>query len=220
MMAKTPTGSREKDQEEDRIKHAEQRNSLLQEIRSHHEAQHLLLKEIKVIQETNQKMLRRVMEEIKLINSSAHPSKKTSVIPKIPFSSKNQFEDFEKFIQNSENTFSAFVEELSSETFNSSVTFIKTSWRRLISDQVAQQMSWQGTLAKSPVRPLSTTLAIKQVYFKKYPLGNDVEFQKTCISFFQHASTRLKKRKSYKGKENESLESTFDDSALIEFIPL
>ncbi|XP_075151537.1 uncharacterized protein LOC142225615 [Haematobia irritans] len=201
MASKTQTGPREKDQEEDRINHAEQRNSLLQEIRSHHEAHHLLLKEIKVDQETNKKMLRRVMEEIKLINSSAHPFKKTSVVPKPPFSSKNQFEDFEKSIQKSENTFSAFVEELASETFNSSVTFVKTSWRHLISDEVAQQISWQGTLTKSPVRPLSTTLAIKQVYFKKYPMGNDEEFQKTCISFFQHASTRLKKRKSYKPKE-------------------
>lgn len=53
------------------------------------------------------------------------------------------------------------VAELTAQHISNSVSFLKISWRRMMSDQVAQHFCWTGTIEKPAIRALNVTKALR-----------------------------------------------------------
>ncbi|XP_067642808.1 uncharacterized protein [Eurosta solidaginis] len=151
--------------------------------------------------QSTQKLLKRVLEEVKLGASSATVKRK-KILPQKPFSEVHAFSEFEAKIQSSENKYNDLTIICASTT-----KFIKMAWRKIITDNVAQSYSWQGTKTKTPARALSVTGALKQAFCLKFPnVANDSDFKRATINFFQYASTRLNKKVEYEKQKNTSLQ--------------
>ncbi|XP_067633787.1 uncharacterized protein [Eurosta solidaginis] len=127
--------------------------------------------------QSTQKLLKRVLEEVKLGASSATVKRK-KILPQKPFSEVHEFSEFEAKIQSSENKYNDLVAELQTIICASTTKFIKMAWRKIITDNVAQSYSWQGTKTKTPARALSVTGALKQTFCLKFPnVANDSDNQ-------------------------------------------
>lgn len=120
-----------------------------------------------------------------------------NVIPETPFRSVLDFEVFEKLIKSSEEAYRNLVAELTAQHISNSVSFLKISWRRMMSDQVAQHFCWTGTIEKPAIRALNVTKALREAYQRKFHFSTNGDFQHTVQSFFQHAKTRLQKKQNY-----------------------
>ncbi|XP_067629409.1 uncharacterized protein [Eurosta solidaginis] len=156
--------------------------------------------------QSTKKLLKRVLEEVKLGASSATVKRK-KILPQKPFSEVHEFSEFEAKIQSSENKYNDLVAELQTIICASTTKFIKMAWRKIITDNVAQSYSWQGTKTKTSARALSVTGALKQAFCLKFPnVANDSDFERATINFFQHASTRLNKKVEYEKQKNTSLQ--------------
>ncbi|XP_017482646.1 PREDICTED: uncharacterized protein LOC108371570, partial [Rhagoletis zephyria] len=75
----------------------------------------------------------------------------------------NFVEDFIKLESSLEDeiVFKKFKQELDMSCEKSYDKFIRTSWRRIFTDEVAQQFSWRGTATKKCIRGARVTLAIR-----------------------------------------------------------
>ncbi|XP_067630818.1 E3 SUMO-protein ligase PIAS2 isoform X2 [Eurosta solidaginis] len=155
--------------------------------------------------QSTQKLLKRVFEEVKLGASSA-TAKRKKILPQKPFSEVHEFSEFEAKIQNSENKYNDLVAELQTIICASTTKFIKMAWRKIITDNVAHSYSWQGTKTKTPARALSVTGAVKPFYLKFPNVANNSEFERATINFFQHSSTRLNKKVEYEKQKNTRLQ--------------
>ncbi|XP_067622219.1 uncharacterized protein [Eurosta solidaginis] len=113
--------------------------------------------------QSTQKLLKRVLEEVKLGASSATVKRK-KFIPQKPLSEVHAFSEFQAKIQSSENKYNDMVAELQTIICASTTKFIKMAWRKIVTDNVAQSYSWQGTKTKTPARALSVTGALKRNY--------------------------------------------------------
>ncbi|XP_049302159.1 uncharacterized protein LOC125775320 isoform X2 [Bactrocera dorsalis] len=153
---------------------------------------------------TTQKLLKRVLEEVKSTSHNA-TKKRNKILPQKPFAEAHDFATFEDKIQSSETKFNDLVAELQMIIASNSDKFVKMAWRKVFTDDVAQIYSWKGTKTKKPARALSVTTALRQAYHQKFPTAaTDMEFERTTLNFFQHASNRLKKRIEYENKKNMS----------------
>ncbi|XP_067613992.1 uncharacterized protein [Eurosta solidaginis] len=119
--------------------------------------------------QSTQKLLKRVLEEVKL-GASSGTVKRKKIIPQKPFSEVHEFSEFEAKIQSSENKYNGLVAELQTIICASTTKFIKMAWRKIITDNVAQSYSWQGTKTKTPARALSVTGALKRNYAYEHML--------------------------------------------------
>nr|XP_014092630.1 uncharacterized protein LOC106619160 [Bactrocera oleae] len=119
------------------------------------------------------------------------------VLPETPFQSVLDFKVFEELIKNSEEAYHNLITELTAQNIYNSVNFLKTSWRRIMSDHVAQHFCWTGTLEKPAIRTLSVTKALNEAYQRKFDFCTNDNFQRTIQPFFQHAKTRLQKKQNY-----------------------
>ncbi|XP_049314259.1 uncharacterized protein LOC105223375 isoform X1 [Bactrocera dorsalis] len=119
------------------------------------------------------------------------------VLPETPFQSVLDFKVFEELIKNSEEAYQNLITELTAQHIYNSVNFLKASWRRIMSDHVAQHFCWTGTLEKPAIRTLSVTKALKEAYQRKFDFCTNDDFQRTIQPFFQHAKTRLQKKQNY-----------------------
>ncbi|XP_017473647.1 PREDICTED: uncharacterized protein LOC108364470 isoform X2 [Rhagoletis zephyria] len=116
----------------------------------------------------------------------AHKPKLT--LPMSPLVTFEAFEAFEESIKE-EQSFKNLVMELVANSEKTYDKFIRSSWRLLISDDVARQCSWRGTDTKKCVRGLRITLAI-HAFKQKFAL-EDSDFDRVTQKFFQYAQERL-----------------------------
>ncbi|XP_053959080.1 uncharacterized protein LOC128863769 isoform X1 [Anastrepha ludens] len=119
------------------------------------------------------------------------------ILPEKPFHTVSEFKAFEKLISDSAEAYKNLVNEFTAQKSNHTVAFIKSSWRRIMTDNVAKHFCWTGTPEKPAIRTLRVTDALKEAYRRKYNYGSNEEFQRIIISFFQHAKTRLQKKQNY-----------------------
>ncbi|XP_054082603.1 uncharacterized protein LOC128920125 [Zeugodacus cucurbitae] len=115
---------------------------------------------------TTQKLLKRVLEEVK---STSHNAKKNKNLPQKPFAEAHDFATFEDKIQSSETKFNDLVAELQMIIASNSNKFVKMAWRKVFTDDVAQIYCWKITNTKKPARALSVTTALRQAYHQKFP---------------------------------------------------
>ncbi|KAM7344173.1 uncharacterized protein ACRADG_010996 [Cochliomyia hominivorax] len=126
--------------------------------------------------------------------------KETSVVklvmPENPYKSMDDFLHFEKQLQNDKNLTDSFVKEL--QTVAKTPNFVKNCWRKLLMDELAENLCWKGTEEKKSVRSLSTSKAIK---YAAISIGlREDEFIKHTKSFFQFAKNRQICKAKYKEK--------------------
>lgn len=150
------------------------------------------IKDLMEKHEATQRLVYRLLEEVKVLQNSRVPAqenaKSLSILPRETFLSKEEFMSFEKKIQSSEEYFSNLVmtndnisksfykniflhfqvKELKEKVSGNASKFIRSCWRRLMKDDVAQCFCWQGAAAKLPLKSLSITLAIKRKEFKRH----------------------------------------------------
>ncbi|XP_018794415.1 PREDICTED: uncharacterized protein LOC108972334 isoform X1 [Bactrocera latifrons] len=190
--------------------------ALLEDWRTVHSLSETITSPITVLKEA-----KRVIAELKAIikqapfvkdQNSAVTSKESQcsqytnykkVLPETPFHSVLDFKVFEELIKNSEEAYQNLITELTAQHIYNSVNFLKASWRRIMSDHVAQHFCWTGTLEKPAIRTLSVTKALKEAYQRKFNFCTNDDFQRTIQPFFLHAKTRLQKKQNY-----EKLKST------------
>ncbi|XP_033235797.1 uncharacterized protein [Drosophila pseudoobscura] len=103
-------------------------------------------------------------------------------VPRSPLASLEGFESFEDSLNNLIKDLIAINEK----TFDK---FIRSSWRQIISDDVAKFFSWRGTDSKKCVRGLRTTLALRHAFKQKFAL-DDQDFDHTTQKHFQYAQER------------------------------
>ncbi|XP_050319921.1 uncharacterized protein LOC126752923 [Bactrocera neohumeralis] len=184
--------------------------ALLEDWRTLHSLAETITSPITVLNEA-----KRVIAELKAIikqtpfvkdQSSAVTSKESQcsrhtnykkVLPETPFQSVIDFKVFEELIKNSEEAYQNLITELTAQHIYNPVSFLKTSWRRIMSDHVAQHFCWTGTLEKLAIRTLSVTKALKEAYQRKFDFCTNDDFQRTIQPFFLHAKTRLQKKQNY-----------------------
>ncbi|KAM7347141.1 uncharacterized protein ACRADG_006802 [Cochliomyia hominivorax] len=158
------------------------------------------VQEIKEKIEFNKKLIQRLSENVKLLQSSRVkiPTNQLIILPKTPYDDKDEFLKFEKKIKESEENFRKLVDELK-ETINGHPTkFIRNCWRTIINDEAAKEFCWQGSKDKIGIKHFSTMLAIKSAYNLKFIDNNDTEFEKIVILHFQQAKNRCLKKLNYK----------------------
>ncbi|XP_054083187.1 uncharacterized protein LOC105218236 isoform X2 [Zeugodacus cucurbitae] len=119
------------------------------------------------------------------------------VLPAEPFHSVLDFKVFEELIKTTEEAYQNLIAELLTQNISNSVNFLKASWRRIMSDHVAQHFCWTGTQEKPAIRTLSVTKALKEAYQRKFDYCTYDDFQRAIQPFFQHAKTRLQKKQNY-----------------------
>ncbi|KAL7723291.1 hypothetical protein ACLKA6_008565 [Drosophila palustris] len=115
--------------------------------------------------------------------------KPKEVVPMEPLKTLEELTSFEERIKD-EKVFKSFVIELQSSGEKTFDKFIRSSWRLMISDDVARQCSWRGTEAKKCVRGMKITLGIRTAFKQKFAL-EDADFDRTTQKYFQYAQDRL-----------------------------
>ncbi|KAL7725384.1 hypothetical protein ACLKA6_002570 [Drosophila palustris] len=115
--------------------------------------------------------------------------KPKEVVPMEPLKTLEELTSFEERIKD-EKVFKSFVIELQSSGEKTFDKFIRSSWRLMISDEVARQCSWRGTEAKKCVRGMKITLGIRTAFKQKFAL-EDADFDRTTQKYFQYAQDRL-----------------------------
>ncbi|XP_065365969.1 uncharacterized protein LOC135958945 isoform X3 [Calliphora vicina] len=163
-----------------------------------------LSKEIREQTKAIKSIVVRIIEEIKL-NKNLRTTPKTSVIPKEPFTSIDDFLNFESEIQNDEKKYYQLVSDFEEQSANSLQNYVKSIWRKLIKDGAAQHMCWKGTERKTPVRSLTVTQALKAACVSKFTVEADLNFEKISIQHFQHAKGRHLKKLNYKNKTKTTI---------------
>ncbi|XP_017465154.1 PREDICTED: uncharacterized protein LOC108358377 isoform X1 [Rhagoletis zephyria] len=165
-----------------------------------------IFKEIDHNQKSIKRSLTRILQERKQRKYS-HKTSWNEIIPKTPFGNIEDFKKFEKEIKDHSSKYESLSEELSHIICTSSEKFIKMAWRKIVTDNAAQNLCWKGTNTKVAARSLSITAALKNVLSVKFPQSTDDELARTFITFFQHAKGRLLKRTVYQSNRNSSLET-------------
>ncbi|CAD6996796.1 unnamed protein product [Ceratitis capitata] len=125
-----------------------------------------------------------------------HTTRK-KVLPESPFQSVLEFKLFEELIKKSKKASANLIDDLIAEHTNSPENFLKSSWRRIMSDDVAQHFCWSGTQEKPAIRELNVTKALRAAFRRKYNYTTNDDFQRTIQRFFQHAKNRLLKKQNY-----------------------
>ncbi|XP_036321606.1 uncharacterized protein LOC118735765 isoform X2 [Rhagoletis pomonella] len=132
-------------------------------------------------------------------------SKRKEVLPKNPYQTVSDFKTFEELLKDSKDLYTNLVDELTTHQFSNSVSFIKSIWRRIMTDNVAQHFCWNGTPEKTAIRTLCVTNALREAYLHKYNYSSNEEFQRTTISFFQYAKARRQLKENYEKFKAASL---------------
>ncbi|XP_067620519.1 uncharacterized protein [Eurosta solidaginis] len=119
------------------------------------------------------------------------------ILPKKPFDSTLDFKNFEDSVLSCDEKYSSLICELTTQSGKDAVGFIKSCWRRIMTDNVAKNFCWIGKPDKPAIRELRVTSALREAYLRKYKNTSMEEFQRTIIAFFQHANARLQKKGNY-----------------------
>ncbi|XP_064556872.1 uncharacterized protein LOC135441255 [Drosophila montana] len=117
----------------------------------------------------------------------AHKAKLT--LPSAPKATLGDFEAFEECLKEEKSLKNLVIElvESGEKTYDK---FIRSSWRQIITDDVARQCSWRGTEKKVCVRGLRTTLAMRNAFKQKFTL-EDGDFDRVTQKYFQYAQERV-----------------------------
>ncbi|XP_041450124.1 uncharacterized protein LOC121404538 [Drosophila obscura] len=86
--------------------------------------------------------------------------KTKETMPNEPLSSIGELESFEESLKE-ETVFKKLILDLGMSSEKAFDKWIRSTWRSIVSDEVARQCSWRGTDAKKCIRGLRVTLAIR-----------------------------------------------------------
>uniref|UniRef100_A0A034WQ18 DUF4806 domain-containing protein n=1 Tax=Bactrocera dorsalis TaxID=27457 RepID=A0A034WQ18_BACDO len=112
---------------------------------------------------TTQKLLKRVLEEVKSTSHNA-TKKRNKILPQKPFAEAHDFATFEDKIQSSETKFNDLVAELQMIIASNSDKCVKMVWRKVFTDDVAQIYSWKGTKTKKPRHTIKNSLPLPRIW--------------------------------------------------------
>ncbi|XP_050339642.1 uncharacterized protein LOC126765942 [Bactrocera neohumeralis] len=124
------------------------------------QSENKILKEIDHNQKSVKRALTRILQETKQTTKTSHKSR-SELLLKVPFDNLEQFQNFEKDIQEHSRKFNELKEEFFTVSVHTAEKFVKNAWRQIFTDGVAQNLCWKGTKDKMAVRPLSVTAALK-----------------------------------------------------------
>ncbi|XP_017139461.1 uncharacterized protein LOC108153872 [Drosophila miranda] len=117
--------------------------------------------------------------------------KPKEVLPCQPLTTIQELDHFERKLQE-ESFFKNVTAELMMSGEKAFDKWIQSSWRSIVSDEVARQCSWRGTEAKKCIRGLRVTLAIRTGFNERFSL-EDADFDRITQKFFQYAQDRVSK---------------------------
>ncbi|XP_033240782.1 uncharacterized protein [Drosophila pseudoobscura] len=115
------------------------------------------------------------------------------VLPCQPLTTIDELDHFEHNLQE-ESFFKNVIAELMMSGEKAFDKWIRSSWRSIVSDEVARQCSWRGTEEKKCIRGLRITLAIRTGFKERFSL-EDADFDRIPQKFFQHDQDRVSKEK-------------------------
>ncbi|XP_039950538.1 uncharacterized protein LOC126765261 [Bactrocera neohumeralis] len=176
------------------------------------QSENKILKEIDHNQRSIKRALTRILQETKETKQTTKTNHKSrsELLLKVPFDNLEQFQNFEKDIQEHSSKFNELKEEFFTVSGHTAEKFVKNAWRQIFIDGVAQNLCWKGTKDKMAVRPLSVTAALKSTFSSRFPHATDIDFERTSIVFFQHAKGRYMKKKAYDSKKNKNVKIKFN----------
>ncbi|KAL7723948.1 hypothetical protein ACLKA6_002019 [Drosophila palustris] len=129
-------------------------------------------------------------------------------LPLQPFNQLEEFLQFEQTLQD-EGVMKNIILDLVKSSEVSCEKFVRSSWRLLLTDEVARQCSWRGTDAKKCVRGFRITLAIRTAFKQRFAL-EDAEFDRVTQKFFQYPQDRLSKAQKLVASKKKKLETSID----------
>nr|XP_044250424.1 uncharacterized protein LOC108055181 [Drosophila takahashii] len=107
-----------------------------------------------------------------------------------------ELDSFEEMLKD-EAFFKKLISELMMSGEKAFDKWIRSSWRSIVSDDLARLYSWRGTEAKKCIRGLRVTLAIRSGFKEKFSL-EDADFDRITQKFFQYAQDRISKSQKQK----------------------
>ncbi|XP_017467576.1 PREDICTED: uncharacterized protein LOC108359969 isoform X2 [Rhagoletis zephyria] len=107
--------------------------------------------------------------------------------------------EYEKDLGSSSEKQQLLVSELEAINILNVDKYLRTCWRKIITDEVAELFSWKGTGTKSSAIGLATTAAIRSACRQKFNSDEEV-FISVSKKHFQNAHDRQKKIPAYRQK--------------------
>ncbi|XP_017467843.1 PREDICTED: uncharacterized protein LOC108360172 isoform X1 [Rhagoletis zephyria] len=95
------------------------------------------------------------------LRNNKRPTIAEGVLPRSPFKEKHAFMEFEKDLGSSSEKQQLLVSELEAINILNVDKCLRTYWRKIITDEVAELFSWKGTGTKCNAIGLATTAAIR-----------------------------------------------------------
>ncbi|KAM8721490.1 hypothetical protein ACLKA7_007379 [Drosophila subpalustris] len=152
-----------------------------------------LTSRIEKLEEDNKKMHCRQLTELSMTQKLIKP-KKESPILKSPCNSVEEFEKLEDNLMKSPELNEKLEDEILKHEGTDPSKFVRSMWRKILSDNVASQYSWKGTAKKKAIDIMAVTNAFRGAYNRKF-LGSDKEFGRVTVKWFQTAKERHSKKK-------------------------
>ncbi|XP_073846286.1 uncharacterized protein [Musca autumnalis] len=148
-----------------------------------------------------------VRNEIAKVKSTIlrNTTTETIIMPKIALKTLEEYKIFEQNLENEE-TLKTFINELCSAPEKSFEKFVRNSWRKIFSDDLAETFSWRGTATKVCIRGSVITTAIRTAFKQRFPL-DDSDFDRISQKHFQYAHDRVVKVAKYQMKKQKIDES-------------
>ncbi|KAL7725167.1 hypothetical protein ACLKA6_017323 [Drosophila palustris] len=152
-----------------------------------------LTSRIEKLEEDNKKMHCRQLTELSMTQKLIKP-KKESPILKSPCNSVEEFKKLEDNLMKSPELNEKLEDEIFKHEGTDPSKFVRSMWRKILSDNVASQYSWKGTAKKKAIDIMAVTNAFRGAYNRKF-LGSDKEFGRATVKWFQTAKERHSKKK-------------------------
>ncbi|XP_075147430.1 uncharacterized protein LOC142221570 [Haematobia irritans] len=160
-----------------------------------------LKRELKEFKDGNKRQLIKLTEEVletKLECRKHHGQNlivdELNEAQKLPFNNKNDLNEFENLLQENEEKLKQFKELIAKTGGEGPAQFLRSSVRKVYSDELATLYSWKGTSTKPSAEKCFIITLIKNICHLKYKT-TDREMNVILQKHFVHAKDRLTKRK-------------------------
>ncbi|XP_070855046.1 uncharacterized protein [Drosophila suzukii] len=159
------------------------------------------LEESRRREEGTQRLLKTLTEEVFMLRGEVRQLKSLPVpepvaynLQMLPFETLPDFQDFDQKLLNEDETRRELKSKLKMVGGNDVPTFTRLAIKAVISDKLAVDITWRGTVEKPSIQMFSTYAIIKEMAISKFPTSTELDINKVIQQHFLHARDRIYKR--------------------------
>ncbi|TMW39881.1 hypothetical protein DOY81_015038, partial [Sarcophaga bullata] len=163
----------------------------------------LLKERVQKSDEFNEKMFITLTREVRALraqlnevkNANSDSEYETLNLPEMPFNSMSDFQEFDIMLAENEDMVTQLKKSFKRIDAKDYSSFLRTAIRKIVTDELAVNLTWRGTPDKPSIQKFKITTILKDFCRRKFCNADSTEMNKVLQQHFLHAKDRVTKKK-------------------------